>query len=155
MPFSFGSDMAESPGKVGGFGADPSGGRGAEKRFDSGSELYEESPPAPVSIPPPLLLSLGMPAANRNPIWGAELMPAGSPPPPVSLLLLTRFAASARGGGDRLLGNVKPGTGGAPPTSEPGSGFLSIIGADRSFVTAFLRRVPFEISDSKAPYCTT
>lgn len=149
-----GSDGLGSTGNVGGFGADPSGGRRAEKRFVSGSELYEESPPAPVSIPP-LFLSFGMPSANRAPHWGTELMPAGSPPPPVSLLLLTRLASPAGGGEARLLDKFKTGTGGAPPMTGPVSGFLSIIGADRSFVTAFLRRVPLVISDSKAPYCTT
>ncbi len=60
-------DGAEPPGGAGGAGAIPGGGLGAEERFVSGSELYEISPPAPVSIPPPLFLSLGMPPAKRPP----------------------------------------------------------------------------------------
>ncbi len=60
-------DGAESTGGAGGAGAVPSGGLGAEERFVSGSELYEKIPPAPVSIPPPLFLSLGMPPANMPP----------------------------------------------------------------------------------------
>lgn len=67
MPFSFGTDGVVPLITAGGLGADPSGGLGAEERFVSGSELYVESPPAPVSMPPPLFLSLGMPPAKRPP----------------------------------------------------------------------------------------
>jgi hypothetical protein len=67
MPFSFGIVGADPAGKGGGFGVDPRGGLGAAERFDSGSELYVESPPAPVSIPPPRFLSFGMPPANNPP----------------------------------------------------------------------------------------
>lgn len=110
------------------------------------------SPPAPVSMPPPLFLSLGMPPRKRPPNWGAEVIAIDSLPPPVSLLLLTLLALLAGGGGARPVGAFMPGTGGAPPTGGPLSCFLSIKGADRSFVTAFLRREPFDISDNKAPY---
>ncbi|TKA39224.1 hypothetical protein B0A54_08533 [Friedmanniomyces endolithicus] len=46
-------------------------------------------------------------------------------------------------------------TGGAPPTGGPADAELvlaSIMGADRSFTTVFLSRVPLDISPSKAPY---
>ncbi len=81
-------------------------------------------------------------------------MPADSPPlpPPVSLLLRTLFTPPTGGGGAKLLDAFIPGIGGAPPTGGPESDFLSIIGADRSLVTAFLSGLPFEISDSRAPY---
>lgn len=81
-------------------------------------------------------------------------MPPASPPlpPPVSLLLRILFTPTTGGGGAKLLGAFDPGIGGAPPKGGPESDFLSIIGADRSLVTAFLSGLPFEMSDSRAPY---
>lgn len=46
----------------------------------------------------------------------------------------------------------RPGTGGAPPTGgPPPPGALATTGADRSFVTAFFRALPFAMSVSSAP----
>lgn len=146
-------------GAVGGFGADEIGGFGAELLELSGSERYDES--RPVSMPPPVFLSFGIPVpANIPPNWGPGGNPSESPPPPippVSLLLLARFDVPPFGaGGASPLGDFpKPGigTGGAPPTGGPidVSLPLSTRGADRSFVTAFLRLAPLVISVSRAP----
>lgn len=54
-------------GAVGGLGAEVGGGRGAELRDVSGSDIYDESRFAPVSIPPPRFFSLGIPPANMPP----------------------------------------------------------------------------------------
>lgn len=45
------------------------------------------------------------------------------------------------------------GTGGAPPTERPPDvpEDFPITGADLSFVTVFLRWVPFEMSERRAP----
>lgn len=51
----------------GGFGADAVGGFGAEGAFSPGSERYDESALAPVSMPPLLFLSFGIPPANSPP----------------------------------------------------------------------------------------
>lgn len=70
---------------------------------------------------------------------------------PWSLLLLALFPGT---GGARPPGGLAiPGTGGAPPTGagpEPPDTFPT-IGADRSFVTAFLRAFPLLISARRAP----
>lgn len=58
----------------GGLGADPTGGLGAEV-VDSGSDRYEESAFAPVSMPPLLFFNLGIPPAKRPPNCGAASMP--------------------------------------------------------------------------------
>lgn len=48
-------------------------------------------------------------------------------------------------------GLARPGTGGAPPRGGPAVFvLLSMIGADLSFVTVFLSRVPFEMSESSS-----
>lgn len=52
---------------VGGFGADEMGGRGGEACDVSGSERYDESRSAPVSMPPPVLLSFGIPTPANIP----------------------------------------------------------------------------------------
>ena len=69
-------------GAIGGFGADEVGGLGADCCEVSGSEIYEESLSAPVSTPPPVFRSLGIPTpANIPPSWGAVAGPLLSPPP--------------------------------------------------------------------------
>lgn len=76
------------------------------------------------------------------------------PPPPLSLLLLARFAEAPGTGGASPDGAFpKPGMAGAPGTTGPDEALapLSIIGADRSLVTAFFNFAPFVISPSKAP----
>jgi len=152
---------AFSRGAVGGFGADEMGGFAAELLELSGSERYDES--RPVSMPPPVFLSFGIPApANIPPSWGPDGNPPESPPPPlplppVSLLLLARFDIPPfeAGGASSLGGFRKPdiGTGGAPSTGGPTDVPLplSTRGADRSLVTAFLSLAPLVISVSKAP----
>ena len=51
-------------GAGGGLGADPEGGTILDV---SGPEAYDESFSAPVSIPPPLFFSFGIPPANSPP----------------------------------------------------------------------------------------
>lgn len=103
----------------------------------------------PVSTPPPRFLSFGMPPANKPANCGGCSIPVA---PLVSLplwSLLLRALLPAPGGF-----SPPPGTGGAPPNGdglEPPVTFPT-IGADRSFVTAFLSCLPFEMSDNKAPY---
>jgi len=149
---------ATSLGTVGGLGAVEVSGLAVVLREFSGSERCEESRSAPVSIPPPVLFSFGIPAANIPPNWGAAGIPPLTPlppPPPVSLLLLPRFAGVEPGmRGARPAGCFpEPGTAGAPleggtaEAPEP----LSNIGAERSLVTAFLSLAPFDMSPSKAP----
>ena len=148
---------APSLGTVGGHGASEVGGVGVVFRELSGSERYEDTRSAPVSIPPPILLSLGIPPANIPPNWGA----AGTPPlmplpplPPTSLLLLPRFVEVDPGiEGARPEGFPDAGTAGAPLRGGPAGGPepLSMMGAERSLVTAFLSLVPFDMSPSKAP----
>lgn len=148
---------APSLGTVGGHGAIEVDGMGVIFRELSGSERYEESRSAPVSIPPPLLFSLGIPPAKIPPNWGAAGTPPLTPlppPPPVSLLLLPRFVEVDPG--VRLARPecfAKPGTAGAPLRGGAAGGPepLSVIGAERSLVTAFLSLVPFDMSPSKAP----
>ncbi|KAK0291400.1 hypothetical protein LTS00_008400 [Friedmanniomyces endolithicus] len=106
----------------------------------SGSESYMFTPPA-------LFRSFGIPPAKMPPSCGADSMP-GAGLPPWSLLLRTRLPPAGAGG-------RSPGTGGAPPAGGPADAELvlaSIMGADRSFTTVFLSRVPLDISPSKAPY---
>lgn len=146
-------------GAVGGFEpANDGGGLGVEMRELSGSEMYDESRLAPVSMPP-LLLSFGMPPAKMPPSCGAVASPPLSPLPPlppVSLLLRARMAPGPFGiGGASPPGGLpRPGIAGAPPiagAAEPPLSF-PIMGADRSFVTAFLSLAPLVISLRRAPY---
>lgn len=107
-------------GAVGGLGAVVCGGRDAELRDVSGSEIYEESRFAPVSTPPPRFFNFGIPPAKMPPSCGAVAIPPLSPPPmlpPVSLLLLARLALKPCGtGGANPPGNFPTaGIGGAPP----------------------------------------
>ena len=68
----------------GGFGAKEVGGLGADWCDVSGSEIYEDSLSAPVSTPPPVFRSLGIPTpANIPPSWGAVAVPPLSPPTPL------------------------------------------------------------------------
>ena len=139
-------------GAPGGFGAVEAGSWRVDFRDVSGSERYEESRSAPVSMPPPVFFSFGIPIpANIPPNCGAAgiVPPSALPAPwPLSLLLLARFGTAPGTGG------AKPGLAGvgviAVPVDEPDP--LSSIGADRSFVTAFLSLVPLVMSPSKAPY---
>lgn len=68
-------------------------------------------------------------------------------------MLLTLFPPPGIGGASPpgALGN--PGTGGAPANGDGADppDVFPIIGADRSFVTAFFSCLPFVISESKAP----
>ena len=138
----------------GGFGADPIGGRGAEFRVVSGSDVYDESLSAPVSTPPPLFFNFGIPPANSPPSCGAAVMPFVPVPRPSSLLLRARFVPPCPGiGGAEAPGGFnKPGTTGAPAIGALGAPFVSlpIMGADRSFVTAFFSLAPFVMSVSSA-----
>lgn len=63
----------------GGRGAETVGGFGADLDVDSGSERYDESRLAPVSTPPPVFRSFGMPPAKRPPSCGAASMPVDPP----------------------------------------------------------------------------
>jgi hypothetical protein len=60
----------------GGLGAEKLGGLGAERPVSPGSERYDESAVAPVSIPARVFFSLGMPPAKRPASCGAASMPA-------------------------------------------------------------------------------
>jgi hypothetical protein len=149
---------APSLGIVGGHGAVEVGGLGVVIRELSGSERYEESRSAPVSIPPPVLFSLGIPPANIPPNRGAAGTPPLTPlppPPPVSLLLLPRFVDVDPGmrGARPAACFPEPGTAGAPLEGGPPGATepLSNTAAERSLVTAFLSLVPFVMSPSKAP----
>jgi hypothetical protein len=155
----FGGGRGTAPGTLGamgGFGAAPMGGRGAELREVSGSDKYGESAFRPVSTPP-AFLSLGIPPANRPPSCGPPLTDAVlslAPSPPVSLLLLARLPPGTGGASPPgAFGN--PGTGGAPPTAGTlgPSETLPTCGAERSLICVTLRNLaPFSISPSKAPY---
>lgn len=59
----------------GGFGAEKLGGFGAEAVCSPGSDIYEESEFAPVSMPPRLFLNFGIPPANSPPSCGADSIP--------------------------------------------------------------------------------
>jgi hypothetical protein len=107
-----------------------------------------------VSIPRPVFLSFGMPPAKMPPSCGAAVIPPEFPPPP-SLLLLALFPAPPGTGGARPPGGFSiPGIGGAPPIGGPPElpDSFATSGADRSFVVAFFRRVPFVISVRRAPW---
>jgi hypothetical protein len=113
----------------------------------------------PVLTPPPRLRSFGIPPANKPPSCGA----AAKPPLPlvVSLLLRARLTAPA----PLLLralaaaAAADPGTGGAPRAGglpnvippAPPLGLLSIMGALRSLVTAFLSLMPLVMSLFSVP----
>ena len=142
---------------AGGLGADAMGGLGAEELLDGspGSERYEEPEFAPVSTPPLLFLSFGMPPANNPPSWGAESMPEAVVwLDPWSLLLLALFPGTGGASPPGGLGAPPiPGTGGAPPTGGPDDeDVLPTWGADRSLVTAFLKALPLWISERRAPW---
>lgn len=144
----------------GGFGAPNVGGFGAEddRTLLSGSDRYDESIEAPVSTAPRVFRSFGIPPAKSPPSCGAACVGgAGALSRPLwSLLLLARFPGT---GGARPPGGLgappKPGTGGAPPRGgppeEPPPEEPPTIGADLSFVTAFLRALPFVMSERRAP----
>lgn len=144
----------------GGLGALMVGGLGAEKDLplDSGSERYEEESEAPVSTPPRLFRSFGMPPAKSPPSCGAASMPAPELSRPLwSLLLLARFPGAGGASPPGGLGMPPipiPGTGGAPPIGGPAELFadLPTIGAERSFVTAFRSALPLPISPRRAPW---
>lgn len=136
---------AAAPGGLGAAGAAIVGGLGAEER-DSGSDAYAASLFAPVSIPPPVFFSFGIPPAKMPPSCGAAGAAALALLP---LLLGASLLALALLFG---VGSI-PGTGGAPPTGGPEGPPESFptTGAERSFVTAFLSCLPFCISPSSAP----
>jgi hypothetical protein len=147
------------------------GGFGAELRDDSGSDVYGESGFAerrladtqigelegspPVSIPPPRFFNLGIPPAKSPANCGGCSNPVTAllSLEPWSLLLRALFPAGT-GGASPPGGFTIPGTGGAPPkgAADAPPDVFPIIGADRSFVTAFLSFVPFVISERSAPY---
>lgn len=158
---------------VGGLGAAILGGFGAEPDDDSGSDVYDESLFAlkgelgtllrlcmvfkfspPVSIPPPRFFSFGIPPANKPPSCGGCSILVTAPEflPDWSLLLLALFPPPGMGGASPPGTFNIPGTGGAPADTGPGPpDVLPTTGADRSFVTAFLSCLPFDMSCSKAP----
>lgn len=137
-------------GAVGGFGADAIGG---PERNVSGSEIKDDSLSAPVSTPPPVFFSLGIPPAKIPPSWGAVVI--FPPSPPVSLLLRVRLVDEVPGpdGATPARTFPVPGIAGAPARGGIDVEVvpLSTIGADRSLVTAFFSLVPFVMSPSKAP----
>lgn len=110
--------------------------------------MYEESWFAPVSTPPPRFFNFGMPPANSPPNCGGCSIPVV----PLDSLLLWSLLLRALfppPGGFSI-----PGTGGAPANGDgpdPPEETFPTIGADRSFVMAFLSCFPFDMSDSKAP----
>ena len=145
-------------GAIGGFGAEEVGGFKADCLDVSGSDMYDGSGSAPVSTPPPVFLSFGIPIpAKIPPNCGAAVAPLLSPPPVVSLLLLARFdppvPAPGTGGARPLGGLPRPGTAGAPPFGGPVAApdAFPTMGADRSFVTAFFNFAPLVISVRRAP----
>lgn len=126
---------------------------GTELRDDSGSDVYDDSRFAPVSTPPPRFLSFGIPPANIPANCGGCSIPVT---PPSSLLLwslLLRALFPPGTGGANPPGLDIPGTAGADAKGDGPevSDTFPIIGADRSFVTAFFNCFPFEISDRRAP----
>lgn len=54
-------------GAVGSFGAEEAGGFGADGLDVSGSDIYDDSRSAPVSTPPPVFLSFGIPTPVKIP----------------------------------------------------------------------------------------
>jgi hypothetical protein len=154
-------------GRPGMVGAAPGGGFGAEKGLGAarpaspGSDRYDEPASAPVSMPARVFFSFGMPPAKRPASWGAESAPEAPPlaeawPAPWSLLLRALLPGT---GGARPPGGFgappMPGIGGAPPTGGPDEDedAEATCGAERSFVTAFLRARPLWMSERRAP-CT-
>jgi len=151
-PSCFGIDGAGVVGKPGGGGARAGGGFSTGGLPDVSESECAPSSPAPVSMPPLRCFNFGIPPANSPPSWGAPPTPLSAwLRLPVSLLLRPRVACPGMGGA-RELGALISGTGGALPTGPaPAPGFLSSMGADRSFVTAFLSLAPFVMSDNSAP----
>lgn len=132
---------------AGGLGADDVGGLGAEELLDdSGSDVEDDSRFAPVSTPPPRFFNFGMPPANMPASCGGCSIPETPVSLPLwSLLLRALFPPFGTGGASPPDGFDIPGIGGAPPNGadpDPPETFPT-IGADRSFVTAFLRALPF------------
>jgi len=113
-----------------------------------------------VQTMPVVLVQSGIPPAKIPPSCGAVVIPPLSPPPllpPASLLLLARFVPVPLGtGGASPPGAFpNPGIAGASPVDGPAElpdSFPTTIGADRSFVTAFLSLAPFVMSVKSAPY---
>jgi hypothetical protein len=99
---------------------------------------------------PPRLFSLGIPPANNPPNCGASGKALA--PPPVSLPLLALLLPGTAGAAPPGGFNV-PGTGGALGAAGPEDVLdPSIMGADRSFVTAFFNWAPLLMSPRSAPY---
>ncbi len=96
-------------------------------------------------MPPPALLSADAPLPPPPPLRPLDA-------PPVSLLLRPLFAAPGTGGA-KPGGFPKPGMAGgtaigrAAPAEAPE--LFSIMGAERSLVTAFLSLAPFVMSVNK------
>jgi hypothetical protein len=110
----------------------------------------------PVSTPPPRFFNFGIPPANNPASCGGCSIP-DTPPESLlvwSLLLLALFPPPGTGGASPPGAFNIPGTGGAPAKGDGADppDVFPIIGADRSFVTAFLSCLPFEMSERRAPY---
>lgn len=107
-----------------------------------------------MSTPPPRFFSFGIPPANSPPSCGGWSIPAALLSAfPWSLLLRARFPGI---GGASPPGALDiPGTAGAPLDGDdlgpPETTPPPTIGADLSFVTAFLRAFPLVISWRRAP----
>ena len=123
---------------VGGFGGAPKGSFGAVGFEASKSKMSFESVSAPVLTPPLLFFNFGIPPANSPPSCGASVLATAAAP----LSLLDLFAADKGAAVAPGAFNV-PGTAGALGANPPVSLGLSNMGADLSFVTAFLSPVPF------------
>ena len=149
LPGNRGGAPPGSRGALGGFGAAPPGSAGI--RLDgSGSERYGESRSAPV-LTPPVFLNFGMPPENMPANCGPPPNAPSPPPDPASLCALV-LPASGLGAAPPGGFNDPPGTGGAPNADGPAVFFSPpTIGADLSFVTAFLSCLPFVMSPNNAP----
>jgi hypothetical protein len=107
----------------------------------------------PVSTPPPVFRSFGIPPANRPASCGGpSLDAAGCVRSLWSLLLLARSPGTGGASPPGVFG--RPGMGGAPRPDGPGpptDDTLPICGAERSFVTVFFSAFPLWISARRAP----
>ena len=93
---------------------------------------------------------MGIPPANKPPSWGAS--GKAGPAFPLSLLLRARLPPPGTAGAP-LGGFSIPGTAGALATGgpeDPPPLPLSIMGAERSFVTVFFNLAPLEMSPRRA-----